>query len=112
MLVTRVGCVTGAVGVRAHAEDDSPQTGKNGFSDASFGASELDLIVFLFQGPEFIQFLQQEYLPSLQVTPDISQVRQTVKVAGHQTLTWSEASLHFFFPPVLILIQTFDENVT
>lgn len=28
----------------------------------------------MFQGPEFIQFLQHEYLPSLQVAPEISQV--------------------------------------
>lgn len=33
-----------------------------------------DLICVVFQGPEFIQFLQQEYLPSLQVAPEISQV--------------------------------------
>uniref|UniRef100_A0A3Q3DZI2 Exportin-T n=1 Tax=Labrus bergylta TaxID=56723 RepID=A0A3Q3DZI2_9LABR len=29
--------------------------------------------LFLYQGPEFIQFLQHEYLPSLQVSPEISQ---------------------------------------
>lgn len=29
---------------------------------------------FLLQGLEFIQFLQQEYLPSLQVSPEITQV--------------------------------------
>lgn len=34
----------------------------------------LDFILFLFKGPEFIQFLQQEYLPSLHVSPEISQV--------------------------------------
>lgn len=34
-----------------------------------------DLCTVAFQGPEFIQFLQQEYLPSLQVAPEISQVR-------------------------------------
>lgn len=33
-----------------------------------------DLLCVVFQGPEFIQFLQQEYLPSLQVAPEISQV--------------------------------------
>lgn len=31
----------------------------------------------VFQGPEFVQFLQQDYLPSLQVTPEISQVRSS-----------------------------------
>lgn len=30
-------------------------------------------IIHLKRGPEFIQFLQQEYLPSLQVSPEISQ---------------------------------------
>lgn len=34
----------------------------------------LYFILFLFKGPEFIQFLQQEYLPSLHVSPEISQV--------------------------------------
>lgn len=33
-----------------------------------------DSSLSLLQGPEFIHFLQQEYLPSLQVSPDISQV--------------------------------------
>uniref|UniRef100_A0A3Q3IYG4 Exportin-T n=1 Tax=Monopterus albus TaxID=43700 RepID=A0A3Q3IYG4_MONAL len=32
-------------------------------------------MIHLKRGPEFIQFLQQEYLPSLQVSPEISQVR-------------------------------------
>uniref|UniRef100_A0A8B9JVX3 Exportin-T n=1 Tax=Astyanax mexicanus TaxID=7994 RepID=A0A8B9JVX3_ASTMX len=31
-------------------------------------------ISLYFQGPEFIQFLQQEYLPSLQISPEIAQV--------------------------------------
>ena len=30
--------------------------------------------MFFLQGHEFIQFLQQEYLPSLQVAPEIAQV--------------------------------------
>lgn len=29
----------------------------------------------LFQGLEFIQFLQQDYLPGLQVSPEIAQVK-------------------------------------
>lgn len=33
------------------------------------------------QGPEFIQFLQQEYLPSLHVSPEITQVRFMLKRA-------------------------------
>lgn len=39
----------------------------------------------LFQGPEFIQFLQQEYLPSLQVAPEISQVGHVhVELLSHR----------------------------
>lgn len=34
----------------------------------------LNFILLLSKGPEFIQFLQQEYLPSLHVSPEISQV--------------------------------------
>nr|XP_029505427.1 exportin-T [Oncorhynchus nerka] len=30
-------------------------------------------MIHLRRGPEFIQYLQQEYLPSLQVSPDITQ---------------------------------------
>lgn len=46
-----------------------------------------DLLCVAFQGPEFIQFLQQEYLPSLQVAPEISQVWHLalglLEVKGH-----------------------------
>lgn len=37
-------------------------------------SSDSVLTWFLPQGSEFIQFLQHEYLPSLQVSPEISQV--------------------------------------
>uniref|UniRef100_A0A673A4U3 Exportin-T n=1 Tax=Sphaeramia orbicularis TaxID=375764 RepID=A0A673A4U3_9TELE len=37
-------------------------------------------MIHLKRGPEFIQFLQQEYLPSLQVSPEISQVRSARKL--------------------------------
>jgi hypothetical protein len=32
------------------------------------------------QGPECVQYLQQEYLPSLQVAPEIIQVRALLKM--------------------------------
>lgn len=52
-----------------------------------------DLLYVVFQGPEFIQFLQQEYLPSLQVAPEISQVGRLsvclLEVKGH--IYWSKA---------------------
>lgn len=42
-----------------------------------------DLCTVVFQGPEFIQFLQQEYLPSLQVAPEISQVHGSPELLLH-----------------------------
>jgi len=72
-------CFADAVGVRAHAENDSSQTGKNCFflalcSVFSVVAEVNVCVVPSLQGLEFIQFLQQEYLPSLQVSPEIAQV--------------------------------------
>lgn len=46
-----------------------------------------DLLCVLFQGPEFIQFLQQEYLPSLQVAPEISQVGVALSLSLSR-VTW------------------------
>lgn len=47
----------------------------------------LNSIPFVSKGPEFIQFLQQEYLPSLHVSPEISQVTmETIKNPGLASL--------------------------
>lgn len=65
-----------------NSKDDSSQAGKYKFSEIYILTLRFEFFfpVFMFsyiffQGPEFIQFLQQEYLPSLQMSPDISQVK-------------------------------------
>lgn len=58
-----------------HAQDDSSEEGKTeSFFKRRRRSRSSSEMCFWFQGPEFIQFLQQDYLPSLQVSPDIIQV--------------------------------------
>lgn len=66
-------CLPDAGRVCSHAEDHPPEEGKAAGGARPPPSSCLTLL-FLLQGPEFIQFLQQDYLPSLQVSPEISQV--------------------------------------
>lgn len=55
-------------------------------------------VLFAPQGSEFIQFLQHEYLPSLQVTPEISQVGQNQSRGSAQILV-------LVLIAILVLIQ-------
>lgn len=78
-------CFSDNVRVYTDAENDSSQEGESRsylwklFISLMVEIGRFSSLLYLtvcvsLQGPEFIQFLQQEYLPSLQVSPEITQV--------------------------------------
>lgn len=59
-----------------HTWTRSSDSGSNSFDPrVTCRPAPLTCCPSVLQGPEFLRFLQQDYLPSLHVSPDVSQVR-------------------------------------
>ncbi|KAK7896758.1 hypothetical protein WMY93_022083 [Mugilogobius chulae] len=70
--------------------------GKDGMTVLTLSECAVTLkTIHLKRGPEFIQFLQQEYLPSLQVSPEISQ--ELCQVLQEQDVKLLKTYLKAFF---------------